>query len=202
MEGKMKKIISGAVAFTVSVFIAAGCSKANEANEKNLSEAVEQYLDKHGEQCINLGIERAADGQDEIKFINASSVFALQSVGIVKKEDIKMPHGGTNTRYTLTEKAKPFERLIDTLPDHKKVPYLCYGKEVLEKVIEWHPPGYMHHDNAQVIYQYKIEDMPDWAKNPDVQLKVLGVNNEINNEGKRQHVLWFKQTNTGWESIR
>ena len=50
-----------------------------------------------------------------------------------------------------------------------------------------------------LYYTYKIENLADWAKNPDVQKTFPGIVSTINGAGKTQINQNLVLTDQGWE---
>jgi len=46
----------------------------------------------------------------------------------------------------------------------------CYGQQALDKIVNWRgPTAAGDSEEPTVFYTYRIENLADWAKNPDIQ---------------------------------
>lgn len=97
-----------------------------------------------------------------------NQMVALESVGLVKNENMNVPGTGFNQgitlkikRYTLNDAAKPY------LHEESR---LCRGQRVLEKVLKWERPIVLgDYQEAKIIYLYKIDNAADWTSKPEIQ---------------------------------
>ncbi|MDR2127657.1 MAG: hypothetical protein LBP52_01125 [Burkholderiaceae bacterium] len=202
----------GAIALTA-------CGSKTDANEKNFSAALTQYFDKKGDLCLSLGEKwpidlTETDFSSKSSYGQANQMAVLEAAGLVKSEDAERdivdmftdkPTGSKIKlkRYTLTDAAKPFvqERKISYVRDEKQ-PDLCWGKKVLDKVVKWEGPFKLgDYQEVGVTYTYKITDMADWAKKPEIQAAFpYTLKRDLDGVGKQsQHAV--KLTSEGWEAL-
>ena len=107
-------------------------------------------------------------------------------------------------RYELTDNGKTFYREKDRLGlgGNKQVQGdLCYGQQALDKIIKWEEPTAVGDSKeASVFYTYKIENLAEWAKTPDIQRVFPGIVSTIDGAGKTAMNQALTLTNQGWQT--
>ena len=199
-----------------SVMLAA-CSSKNDANEKNFGAAINQYFEvrdtMEGGLCLNI-MEWPVDvvpGRREWdeKTGRARQMTTLEAVGLVKGEEIETDDGKKTKikRYTLTEAAKPFiqEKDVDHIgfSDSKTVkkPDICWGKRVVDKVVKWEGPLKLgDYQEAKVTYTYKVINLVEWAKKPEVQETFPVIKHILDGAGTKEDRHSVHLTSQGWEA--
>ena len=200
----------------LGTFLLAGCGSKNDANEKNLSEATNAYLVKKGQLCLGLASKWPVDLQDSDRgqgIVRGSQMAALEKAGLVRSHEAEtevMPLSGARPvkvkvlRYELTDAGKKFYR-------EKEVPGLigekesrgdiCFGQQALDTVVKTEGPiTVADKKELTLYYTYKIENLADWAKSPDVQNVFPGIVSTINGAGKTTLNQNLILTDHGWEA--
>jgi hypothetical protein len=198
-----KTAISLAICVSLSATLSA-CSSKTSANEKNFGAAVTQYFDKKGEMCLDpvkwpVDVYEIDMRQQKLYPDNAAGqMAALEAAGLAKGEDIEVP--GTKQkvrRYTMADAAKPFLHA-----DAKQQERICWGRKSLSKVVRWADPSKVgDHEESAVIYTYKLSNVADWARKPQVKeaFPILGRN--VDGERAQKEKLYVKLTPQGWEAL-
>ncbi len=197
----------------------AACGSKTDANDKNFSAALDQYLVKKGDVClgsVKLG-EWPVEVQDTtgLNFVptprptdEAAQMKALESVGLAKGTHMEVdqlmgsrPTGRKHKvwRYELTDAGKKAVRdssygsgLVD----------LCYASKRLDKIVKWDAVESFGGATAtNVSYLYKLDGMQDWANKPEIQSAFPNVKAQIANAGKKEERHGVKLTNLGWEAL-
>lgn len=217
----MKKVFCLAV---IGAGFLTACGSKTDANEKNFGAALTHYFDKKGELC--LGIRKwpvDLSGMDlqmqkTMKTGTANQMAVLESVGLVKGEDATVegkswsgqPSGMQFKvkRYTLTDVAKKYVREKDVENigmdgrSMTKQSDLCWGKKALAKVVKWEGPMKLgDYQEARVTYTYKLNDLADWAKNPEIQTVFPVVGRIVQGENTLEEKHGVKLTSEGWEAL-
>lgn len=211
-----------AVVLGIALVVLAGCSKKS-ANETNFGNAISQYLDQKGDLCLNMKKwpvdVSSMDLQMQKSFPTgtAGQMAALEAVGLVKGTDTEVDQIGAFTnkptgnkfkvkRYVLTDAAKPFEKQSENEYSgvngkvKETLTNICWGKKSLDKVVKWEGPVVLgDYQEAKVIYQYKIDNLADWAKKPEFQAAFSSVGDIIDNASKKEVSHGVKLTSEGWE---
>jgi hypothetical protein len=215
IKGKaMQKNIALLVA--IGTIVLTACGNKTDANEKNFGAALTQYFDKKGDLCLNerwpvdvdiskmaLIVEKNAEKYGRVAG-RGKQMAVLEAVGLVKSEDVAKAE---IKRYTLTDAAKPFvqEKEVDSFGlngnTKTKQTDLCWGKKALDKVVKWEGPMKLgDYQEAGVTYTYKINNLADWAKKPEVQAAFPSVKSILDGAGKREEKHAVKLTSQGWEA--
>jgi hypothetical protein len=200
----------------LGTFLLVGCGSKNDANEKNLSEATNAYLVKKGQLCLGLAAKWPVDLQDSDRgpgMVRGSQMAALEKVGLVRSHETETeitPLSGSRPvkvkvlRYELTDDGKKFyqEKEAPGLIGQKESRGdICFGQQALDTVIKTEGPIAVGDKKEMTLYYtYKIENLADWAKNPDVQKTFPGIVSTINGAGKTQINQKLILTDQGWEA--
>jgi hypothetical protein len=205
-----KTAISIVLAATLVAALSA-CDSKTSANEKNFGIAITQYFDKKGEQCLDpvkwpVDVYDIDVRQQKLYPDNAAGAMsALESVGLAKGEDMELPGavvGGKTSavkvrRYTMTDAVKPYLR-----EKPGKLPRICWGRKSLSKVIRWADPAKVgDHEESAVIYTYKLANVADWARKPQVKEAFPELGRNIDGERSQKEKLYVKLTPNGWEAL-
>ena len=132
---------------------------------------------------------------------------ALESAGLAQGENIELPgtyvDGKPNglkvkvKRYTLTPAAKPFMH-----ENAARQVRMCWGRKTLDKVVRWDDPAKAgDHQETTVVYTYKLANLADWAKKPQVHEAFPMVGALVEGEHAHKEKLHVKSTPQGWEAL-
>lgn len=201
-----------------SVLMLVSCASKNDANEKNFSEALNSYLAKQGSLCLGIPSAWPVDlNEAERRSGTGSSaeMAVLEKAGLVRSHETETeytppfsdrPVRAKVLRYELTENGKIFYQEKDRLGlgGNKVVQGdICYARQALDKIVNWQGPTVAGDSKeATVFYTYKIENLADWAKNPDIQRVFPGIVSTIDGAGKTQMNQALTLTNQGWQAKR
>ena len=199
-----------------SVLLLVSCASKKDANEKNFSEALNSYLAKKGQLCLGIPSAWPVDVNEAERrggMGTAAEMAALEKVGLVRSHEAETEYTPplnsrpvkTNVlRYELTDNGKTFYREKDRLglAGNKQVQGdLCYGQQALDKIVNWQGPTAVGDSKeATVFYTYRIENLADWAKNPDIQRVFPGIVSTIDGAGTTQMNQPLRLTNQGWQA--
>ena len=200
----------------LGTFLLAGCGSKNDANEKNLSEATNAYLVKKGQLCLGLASKWPVDLQDSDRgqgIVRGSQMAALEKAGLVRSHEAEIeitPLSGARPvkskvlRYELTDDGKKFyqEKEVPGLIGQKESRGdICFGQQALDTVVRTEGPIAVGDKKEMTLYYtYKIENLADWAKTPDVQNVFPGIVSTINGAGKTTLNQNLILTDHGWEA--
>ena len=200
----------------LGVLLLVGCASKKDANEKNFSEALNSYLAKKGQICLGIPSAWPVDLNESERrsgMGRAAEMAALEKAGLVRSNETETeytpplssrPVKTKVLRYELTDNGKTFYREKDrlALAGNKQVQGdLCYGQQALDKIVKWDGPTAVGDSKeASVFYTYKIENLAEWAKNPDIQRVFPGIVSTIDGAGKTQMNQALTLTSQGWEA--
>ena len=193
-----------------------GCASKKDANEKNFSEALNSYLAKKGQLCLGIPSAWPVDLNDAERrsgMGTAAEMAALEKAGLVRSHETETeytpplstrPVKARVLRYELTEDGTKFyrEKQTPALVGAKgKQGDLCFGQQALDKIVKWEgPTAAGDSEEATVFYTVRIENLADWAKNPDIQRVFPGIVSTIDGAGKTQMNQSLTLTNQGWQA--
>jgi len=193
--------------FGVSLSAAlSACGSKTSANEKNFAATVTQYFDKKGDMCLDpiawpvdvyqMDLRQQKLYPDGV----AGQMAALEAAGLARGEDVELPVAGEKTkvrRYTMTDAAKPYLRA-----DAGRQPRMCWGRKSLDKVLRWADPAKVgDHEESSVIYTYKLSNVADWARKPQVKEAFPVLGRTVDGEHTQKEKLYVKLTPQGWEAL-
>jgi hypothetical protein len=209
----MKKSLPWLALFSVLLLVS--CASKKDANEKNFSEALNSYLTKKGQTCLGIPSIWPVDLNEAERrngMGRAAEMAALERAGLVRSHETEAeytpplssrPVKTKVLRYELTDNGKTFyrEKNRSGLSGNKEVlGDLCYGQQSLDKIVKWDGPTAVGDSKeASVFYTYKIENLAEWAKNPDIQRVFPGIVSTIDGAGKTQMNQAVTLTTEGWE---
>jgi len=210
----MKKSLPWLTLF--SLLLVVSCARKNDANQKNFSEALNSYLAKKGQICLGIPSEWPVDLNEAERrsgMGRAAEMAALENAGLVRSHETETeytpplstrPVKAKVLRYELTDNGKTFYREKNRLglAGNKQVQGdLCYGQQALDKIVKWDGPTTVGDSKeASVFFTYKIENLAEWAKKPDIQRVFPGVASTINGAGNTQVNQALILTNQGWQA--
>jgi hypothetical protein len=202
-------------AMVLGTLLLAGCGSKNDANEKNLSDATNANLIKKGQLCLGIVSKWPVDvpkSESQMTTGRAPEMAALEKIGLVRSHEAETdftPFSNTSPvktkvlRYELTEEGKKFyrDKELPGLAGEKEIRGdICFGQQALDTVIKTEGPITVGDKKEMTLYYtYKIENLADWAKNPDVQKTFPGIVSTINGAGKTQINQNLVLTDQGWE---
>ena len=200
----------------LGVLLLIGCASKKDANEKNFSEALNSYLAKKGQLCLGIPSAWPVDLNEAERrggMGTAADMVALERAGLVRSHEAETeyrpplssrPVSAKVLRYELTDNGKTFYREKDRLglSGIKQVQGdLCFGQQVLDKIVKWEGPTTVGTSKeAALFYTYKIDNLANWAMNPDIQRVFPGVASAINGAGKTQMNQAMILRNLGWQA--
>jgi hypothetical protein len=182
------------------------CGSKTDANESNFTEALNQYFEKEEKHlCFWLGKMPRDFLESKRSFDSTGAELdALVAAGLLTSEDVEAPHPFNSRkmekakRYTPTDAAKPFLR---EMKGSSEIKGFCWGKKRVDKIVKWTEPESTMGgpQRVEVFYTYKIADMPDWAKNEDIQ-KFFDLKKDIEKAEKKEERAVLRLMNIGWEA--
>jgi hypothetical protein len=200
----------------LGTLLLAGCGSKNDANEKNLSDATNAYLVKKGQLCLGIATKWPVDLQDSDRgagSVKGSEMAALEKVALVRSHETEIevtPLSGTRPvktkalRYELTDDGKKFYQEKEApglIGEKESRGDICFGQQALATVIKSEGPITVGDKKEMTLYYtYKIENLADWAKNPDIQKTFPGIVATIDGAGKTTLNQNLALTDHGWEA--
>jgi hypothetical protein len=200
----------------LGTLLLAGCGSKSDANVKDLSDATNAYLAKKGQLCLGIATKWPVDLQDSDRgpgIVRGSQMAALEKVGLVQSHETETeitPLSGTRPakakvlRYELTDEGKKFYREKDVVglgPNKEALGDVCFGQQIVDKVNKTEGPIRVGDTTeATIYYTYRIDNLAEWANNPDIQRAFPGIVRTLNGVGKTTLNQALTLTKEGWEA--
>jgi hypothetical protein len=199
----------------LGTLLLAGCGSKSDANVKDLSDATNAYLAKKGQLCLGISTKWPVDLQDSEQragSVKASEMASLEKVGLVRSQNAEAeyttlsgrPAKAKVLRYELTDEGKNFYREKDVVglgPNKEALGDVCFGQEVVDNITKTDGPIKIGDTTvATLYYTYRINNLADWANNPDIQRAFPGIVPTLNGAGKTTVNQALKLTKQGWEA--
>lgn len=187
-----------------------GCDDPKKPSESNFKMAAQQYLDTVYPACyIKVNFPYKTDG---ISFNNLPEILhAMAGKGLLTEQELSRKHidasWGSNARdvvvnsYALTEEGKKYYK-----PDAAKtmkgenIGGFCFGKATVTEVSNFtEPSDAMGQKISRVSFTYKVSEIPDWAKSPEIMNADRQLQKDVSSESEGVKVTnVFLLTNNGW----
>lgn len=190
------------------------CASKNGANEKNFSQALNAYLAQKGELCLGIPSAWPVDLNEAERrsgLGRAAEMNALEKAGLVRSHETETEYTPPLSsrpvkvrvlRYELTDDGKKVYRVRKTIAlvgTNGTQGDLCYGQQTLDKIVKWEGPTTVGDSKeASVFYTYKIDNLAEWAKNPDIQRVFPGIASTIDGATRTTLSQAVTLTNEGW----
>jgi len=199
-----------------AVLVLVSCASKNDANEKNFTQALNAYLAQKGELCLGIPSAWPVDLNEAERrsgIGRAAEMAALEKAGLARSHETETEYTPPLSnhpvkvkvlRYELTENGKNFYREKGTIAlvgTNGNQGDLCYGQQKLDKIVKWEGPTTAGDSKeATVFYTYRIANLAEWAKNPDIQRVFPGIVSTVDGAGKTQMNQSLSLTSKGWEA--
>jgi hypothetical protein len=189
------------------------CNNAKKPSDANFTNAIDQYLAKHGEACTVLNRQFPLDvpkREQKDQYGIGPKLAALEQAGLLRGGDTTaVVHGMLDAlqgptrpqpvrHYDLTaEGGKYFRELSGGFG---QTTGLCYGRKQVDSIVKWTEPMTMGaYSQTEVTYTYKIVDLAAWAERPEVQRAFPDIQTDIAGQSKAAQTAGLRLTNNGWE---
>ena len=184
-----------------------------EAERRNFTKAINQYLAKNDEACTMIGRQFPVDipeSEQKGQYGVGPQMAVLEQAGLVRSSNTTaVVHGmldplrGSSPpqpvkRYELSAEGENYFR--QTPGAFGQMDSFCYGQKTVDSIIKWTKPMTMGaYSQTEVTYTYKIVNLAAWAERPDIQRVFSGVRSTVNGASKTNQIAGLQLTNQGWE---
>ncbi|MBU6486190.1 MAG: hypothetical protein KGQ57_00005 [Burkholderiales bacterium] len=202
---------TGTAAAIVGALLLAACSSKNDPTETNFASAINEHFSHADEECLPVTSYPVDVSSFMLKHPDASQVpelDALKNAGLLSTSVISPTQSrmvaGAVQRYQLTPMGLKYfhETSAVDATTGTRTGMFCYGHRSLLKVVRWVGPvtagGYQ---GATVYFTYKYDDLPDWAKRPDVQAFYGDMRHDLAGIGNAEAHWAVRLTNEGWKPV-
>lgn len=136
--------------------LAGGCSSVTKPNDQNLTKALNSFYADHSDCLFEDGRHfpyEVAPGPDQKE--QKKQMDALTDAGLMTRLEDRSIHVD---RYTLNAAGQRFG------------PAFCYGHREVTGILSFTPPAPHNGFNETTVqYEYKMVEVPVWAKTPQVE---------------------------------
>jgi len=174
LRGGFSPVLAAALLLTT------GCNSKAKPTEANFTSTINAYYTEHSE-CLlsNIKFPYATSDRAETKQLNT----------LVKSLLLEASYESAvkTTRFTVARAGQRY------------APRFCYGHRTVSSITSSTPPakGATGFPESKISYSYKLEDVPVWAKSPDIQAAYPKMAAAINDGGNADITL--AQTLAGWQ---
>lgn len=187
-----------------------GCDDPKKPSESNFKTAAQQYLDTVYPACyIKANFPYKTDG---FAFNNLPEILhAMAGKGLLTEQELSRKHidasWGSNARdvvvnsYDLTEEGQKYYKSDDakTLKG-ENIGGFCFGKATVTDISNFtEPSDAMGQKISRVSFTYKVSEIPDWAKSPEIMNADRQLQKDVSSGSEGVKVTnVFLLTNNGW----
>ena len=139
------------VIFAAATLVVSGCTSKQAATPEHFLTTLNAWLPDHPDCLLDASVKfpyETGDPEQEkqLDALARAQILTANKAGIIKI-----------TRYTMTDTGL------------KAGAHLCYGHRVATEIVSFTPPAEANgFTETQVVYKYKLEDVPVWAKGGEV----------------------------------
>ena len=197
----------------VVFFLLVACNDIKKPNDANFTKAINQYLAKHGHDCVFIGQTFPIDvpeSEQRDQYGIAPEMVALEQAGLVHASNTTaVVHGMLDAlqgptppqpvkRYDLTDEGKKYFRQTPDI--FEKNGEFCYGQKMVDSIVKWtEPMTAWPSSQSEVTYTYKLVNLAAWAEQPGMQHAFLNIRTTIGGASKSDQIAGLQLTNKGWE---
>lgn len=204
------KMNNQALLLCVGMLALAGCNDPKKPSESNFKSAAQEYLDTVYPACyIKANFPYKTDG---VSFNNMPEIMqALAEKGLLTEKELSRKHidaaWGIKAHdivvnsYDLTvEGRKYYKQDAGTNMRGENLGGFCFGKATVTEVSNFtEPSDAMGQKISRVSFVYKVSEIPDWAKSPEILNAVRQIRKDVDSEQNGMKVTnVFLLTNKGW----
>ena len=194
---------------TAALLFLGACNNVKKPSDGHFTKAIDDYLAKHGDVCTSIGRSLPIDvpeAEQKDQYGIGPEMATLEQAGLVHSSNAVAITSGTFgsgapravKRYELTVEGKKYFRQTPGIfgPSGR----FCYGRKAVDKIVKWTEPMTMGaYSQTEVTYTYKIGNLANWAKRPDVQRVFPDIRATVSGISKTDQVAGLQLTNQGWE---
>ena len=182
------------------------CNDTRKPTSANLTAAVNQYLNHHGQACTLIGPQFPVDIPRSQQSTIDAKLSALQHAGLVSEIDTTaVVHGLMDAlrgpsppqqvhHYALTTEGKRYVQQVSGAVTPTSS--FCYGQKTVDSITHWTIGS---QSEAEVTYAYRIANLAAWAQRPEVQQAFPDIQATLSGASKMEQIVGLRLTDKGWE---
>jgi hypothetical protein len=198
---------------SAALLLLIACNSAKKPSNANFTNAIDQYLAKHGEACTSIGRQFPIDipaSKPTDQYGLGPQVAALQQAGLVSETDTTaVVHGMLDPLRGSTppQPVKRYQLTADGQKYFQQVPSMfgqtggfCYGQKSVASVVKWSDPVTVGGTSqTEVTYTYKIMNLAPWTQRSDVQQSFPDIRATVSGASTVNQTAGLQLNNNGWE---
>lgn len=175
----MRDIVLASGTLFIAAAMLASCGSKKDASKANFKAAIQAELDTEP-QCIVATLPRDIPSWDG-RFGTDRELESLVRAGLVRRTQVMMkrssmdwmledrrPKQVSGYRYDFSDTGKKYVVQVHGLMG--TAPALCYGKKKVVDIVRYSEPSpAMGMTVSQVTYTWRLTDIAEWARNPEVE---------------------------------
>jgi len=161
------------------LFTTIGCNSKTKPTPQNFTEALNKWFLEHPDCLLS---------NTRFPYETSDAATTKQLDTLVKSQLLKSSYESSVrvTRYTVSDAGTRY------------APRFCFGHRVVSSIDSSTPPEHVNgFPQTQVTYHYTMQDVPVWAKSPDVQLAFPNLAAALSGQASDRASL--AQTLAGWQ---
>jgi hypothetical protein len=182
------------------------CNDTRKPTNANFTNAVNQYLDRHGQACTLIGPQFPVDIPRSQQSTIDAKLSALQHAGLVSEIDTTaVVHGLMDAlrgpsppqqvhHYALTTEGQKYVQQVSGAVT--PISSFCYGQKTVDSITHWTIGS---QSEAEVTYAYRIVNLAAWAQRPEVQQAFPDIQATLSGASKMEQIVGLRLTDKGWE---
>jgi hypothetical protein len=199
--------------WSAGLLVLIACNSTKKPSNENFTNAINQYLAKHGEACTSIGRQFPIDipaSKPTDQYGLGPQIAALQQAGLVSETDTTaVVHGMLDPlrgstppqpvkRYQLTTEGQKYFRQVPGT--FGQTGGFCYGQKSVDSIVKWTEPVTVEGSSqSEVTYIYKIGNLAAWTQQPDIQQAFPDIRTMVGGASKTNQIAGLQLTNNGWE---
>lgn len=161
------------------LFVTSGCNSKTKPTNENFTEALNHYFSEHSD-CLLSNTRFPYETSDPAEIKKFNSLVKAQLLEVHDEPAIHV------SRFTVSDVGTRY------------APRFCYGHRVVTSIDSSTPPTPVNgFPQTQVTYHYSMQDVPIWAKTPEVQLAFPKMASDTSGQASDHSPL--AQTLAGWQ---
>ncbi len=179
---KACKTLTGAVLFALAIaFFSSlfGCNSKTKPTPENFTAAINKWFFEHPD-CLLSNVRFPYETSDPAEIKRLTSLVKAQLLEVHEEASIHV------SRFTVSTVGTRY------------APRFCYGHRSVSSIDSFTPPAVANgFPETQVTYHYTMQDVPIWAKTPEVELAFPKLATAISGQASDHATL--AQTMAGWQ---
>ena len=193
----------------LTALISLGCSNKFDPNEKNFKSIIGSHYEKEGSLCLGyrnswpyeIALSERGQQQPRISQLNYLLKLGMLSVKEVEVDDHVLMSKIKVDRFSLTDRAKPFLKKIESTLSDSDIFDFCWGQLELDEIVRWVGPlKFGDFEEVSVAHTLKLSHVAEWATTQeakDIFQSIRTTTEEVESRSEKTFILGLSAL--GWE---